>query len=120
MAHRTFTDRTGTHWDVWDVVPQWADRRTGNERRRVKLEDVPDPPVLDQRRGDERRTGALPDVAPRVKIGHDFSGGWLAFESRGERRRLSPIPPHWESAPDSELADWCTKASAAPKRRLIE
>ena len=106
--------------DVWDVVPQWADRRAGSERRRLNVDDVPDPPVLDQRRGDERRTGTAPENVSRVKISGDFSAGWLAFESRGERRRLSPIPPHWDSAPEAELARWCERASAAPKRRLIE
>jgi hypothetical protein len=120
MAHRTFTDRSGTHWDVWDVVPQWADRRAGSERRRLSVDEVPDPPVLNQRAGDDRRRPDSSDRVPRVKIAGDFSGGWLAFESPGERRRLSPIPPQWEFAPEEELARWCANASAAPKRRLIE
>ena len=120
MAHRTFTDGTGTQWDVWDVVPQWADRRAGNERRRLNVDDLPDPPVLNQRVGEERRRGDSVDRVPRVKIAGDFSGGWLAFESSIERRRLSPIPPEWELAPESDLAKWCASASAAPKRRLIE
>jgi hypothetical protein len=31
--------------------------------------------------------------------------GWLAFEPAGggEKRRLSPIPPNWEKAPEEEL-----------------
>jgi hypothetical protein len=31
--------------------------------------------------------------------------GWLAFEPAGggEKRRLSPIPPHWDKATDEEL-----------------
>ena len=120
MPHRTFTDGSGIHWTVWDVLPQWADRRMGSERRRLSVDDVPDPPVFDQRRSDERRSGTTPEGVPRVKIRGDFSNGWLAFESAAERRRLSPIPPAWDSAPDAELAKWCARASAAPKRRLIE
>lgn len=38
--------------------------------------------------------------------------GWLAFEPAGggEKRRLSPIPPNWERAPDEELEDMLERA----------
>lgn len=38
--------------------------------------------------------------------------GWLAFEPAGggEKRRLSPIPPNWEKAPDEELEDMLERA----------
>ena len=38
--------------------------------------------------------------------------GWLAFEPAGggEKRRLSPIPPHWDKAPDEELEDMLERA----------
>jgi hypothetical protein len=116
MAHRSFTDTSGVQWEVWDVVPQWADRRSGNERRRMSVDDVADPPVLEQRRGGERRR-ASDAGTPRVKIGGGFVGGWLAFESAVEKRRLSPIPPEWDRASDAELSRWCARASAAPRRR---
>ena len=38
--------------------------------------------------------------------------GWLAFEPAGggEKRRLSPIPPHWDKATDEELEDMLERA----------
>lgn len=120
MGHRTFTDSSGVLWNAWAVVPQWADRRTGKVRRVRSADEDPDPPAIEQRRRPDRRQG-LPDKIPRVRLAGGLDGGWLAFESAGERRRLSPIPPGWEDAPDSELERLCrSAASAAPPRRLIE
>lgn len=36
------------------------------------------------------RMGRLPEP---------YAGGWLCFDSRGERRSLAPIPAHWRRAP---------------------
>jgi len=119
MAHRAFTDVTGVLWQVWEVIPQWADRRAGNARRT----DVNRPTGargLEQRREPDRRRG-LPDRIPRVRLGNGLDGGWLAFESSGQRRRLSPIPAGWEEASDVELERMCQRAAAAgAPRRLIE
>lgn len=47
--------------------------------------------------------------------------GWLAFETEGERRRLIPIPPDWESADTVALEELCRRAvRVPPRRRLIE
>ncbi len=120
MSHRTFTDSNGVLWNAWAVIPQWADRRTGNNRRVHSSEEDPDPPVLEQRRRPDRRQG-LPDQFPRIRLAGGLDGGWLAFESPGERRRLSPIPPNWDAASDAELERMCRSAApAAPPRRLIE
>ena len=122
MTYRTFTDANGVTWNAWDVRPPRADRRTGKERRTHGIDDPGvDPPVLDEREGDERRRRVDEEV-PHIRIREILSGGWLAFESTSERRRLSPIPPGWETAPESELAQLCARASAAPgpPRRLIE
>lgn len=120
MGHRTFTDSNGVLWNAWAVVPQWADRRTGRVRRVRSADEDPDPPAIEQRRRPDRREG-LPDKFPRVRLAGGLDGGWLAFESARERRRLSPIPPDWEEAPDAELERLCrAAASAAPPRRLIE
>ena len=121
MAHRNFTDAGGVRWDVWEVVPQWADRRTGKTRRTQAPDaDDVDPPALERRRAPDRRQG-LPDQFPRIRLRGGLDGGWLAFESTQERRRLCPIPTGWESASDTELERWCRSASpAAPPRRLIE
>ncbi len=50
------------------------------------------------RRG-ERRT-----VSPQL------TGGWLAFESSTEKRRLAPIPERWEELPVETLASLCQGA----------
>ena len=122
MAHRQFVDKGGVPWQVWEVKPQWADRRSGTDRRHLSIDDPGvDPPVLEQRRGHDRRDPTPPRV-PRVRMADGFSAGWLAFESEAERRRLAPIPPNWEAVSEAELAALCAKASAtAPHRgRLRE
>lgn len=120
MSHRSFTDSSGVQWNAWAVIPQWADRRAGRNRRVRSADDDLDPPAIEQRRRPDRRRG-LPDQFPRIRLTGGLDGGWLAFESARERRRLSPIPPGWETAPDAELERLCRSAKpAAPPRRLIE
>lgn len=121
MAHRAFTDGGGVEWQVWTVIPQWADRRTGEERRFHAADDPDvDPPVLERRRTPDRRQG-LPDRISRIKLADNLSGGWLTFESANERRRLSPIPPGWEGASDADLEKLCKAASPLPRaQRPIE
>ena len=115
MAHRTFVDDGGVPWDVWEVRPQWTDRRRGGDRRRLAADDHIDPPVLELRRGKDRRQNGGEGLR-RVKLANGFSGGWLIFESGAERRRLSPIPSDWESVPAERLADLCSRA-VAPRTR---
>ncbi len=46
--------------------------------------------------------------------------GWLAFESKFERRRLRPIPVEWEASSDEQLQSLLSAALPAPSsRRLI-
>ena len=115
MAHRTFVDDAGVPWDVWEVRPEWTDRRQGGDRRRMSAHDHTDPPVLELRRGTDRRKNDGNGMR-RVKLANGFSGGWLTFESGADRRRLSPIPPDWETAPDELLCDLCARATA-PRAR---
>jgi hypothetical protein len=42
-----------------------------------------------------------------------FAGGWLTFQTRGEKRRLAPIPDGWESASGDELSGWLAQADPA-------
>ena len=44
-------------------------------------------------------------------FGDSYSLGWLTFESKHGRRRLSPIPPDWEEAPASRLETLCGQAA---------
>jgi hypothetical protein len=48
---------------------------------------------------------ALRSVSP------SYASGWLTFESHSERRRLTPIPPEWESASAGLMGHWCARAS---------
>jgi hypothetical protein len=118
MAHRSFTDKAGVHWDVWDVIPQWTERRSGEERRRPENEAL-DPPVLERRRKEPRR-GEGQDGS-RIRIAAGLSRGWLAFEAGRDKRRLAPVPPGWERLSEAELEALCATAhQAPPTRRLIE
>ena len=125
MPSRTFTDERGVQWTVWAVDPMWADRRSGHQRRVMNLDEEERAEFerlgLDRRHEGDRRRG-LGDSGPRVRISPNLAGGWLAFESRDERRRLSPIPERWEDASETELAALCARAGVAPLRRgrLIE
>ena len=119
MGHRSFIDAAGVHWNVWDVIPQWTERRSGEERRRPEDDPRHDPPVL-ERRAKQPRRGESQD-GTRIRIAAGLSRGWLAFESNRDKRRLAPIPAGWESLSDGELEALCAKASQAPStRRLIE
>lgn len=105
MALREFLDAHGVAWQVWDVVPVAADRRRGRERR------------LRPRRTRERRCRHDPDA---LRALHK-SAGWLAFESKHEKRRLRPIPEGWPTQSDADLQQLLADAEPAPRsNRLIE
>ncbi len=122
MPSRTFVDDHGVEWMVWAVAPSWVERRTGRDRRGpTTLERAVFDHLHPERRTHSRRRG-LSDSGPRVKISADLTGGWLAFEGRNERRRLTPIPEGWEGMSEAELAALSRKAVAVVVRRgrLIE
>jgi hypothetical protein len=116
LAHRTFLDTDGRPWQVWDVYPQWAERRI-RQRRASDIQPV----KRDRRRRPERRVHDEPP-GMRVHLTPGFEGGWLRFESGDERRRLAPIPLGWEGAPEHALRTFCreARAIAARRGRLIE
>lgn len=102
MAHRTFKDGSGRAWEVWDVRPKMAERRTPTN----------DQPVVTERRRHSE---------PRAPLPPELRDGWLAFESGEERRRLTPPPEGWDALPDAELAALVERAAVSAKpRRLIE
>jgi hypothetical protein len=101
MAHRKVTDRHGHEWDVWEVNPQAIDRRRRDE------------PRVTERRG--ANIGLVGRVNERLR------DGWLAFQSTNEKRRLTPIPPNWDTMSDAELLTLLERAPRAGKpSRLIE
>ena len=120
MAHRTFTDALGMEWDVWEVHPQLAERRT-RERRGRGAAAQPSRVARDRRLLRDRRRHAVAEV--RLRITDGFERGWLVFQSAVEKRRLAPIPPHWDECSETLLGDLCDRATPVgePRRgRLIE
>ena len=106
MAHRTFTDSKRVTWDVWEVNPTSHERRSGvvDHRR--------------QRRGTDRRQ--VLDTS-RVRVSGAYAQGWLAFESRHDKRRLAPLPEGWEELDELELGRLVERAAPVGRpRRLIE
>ena len=104
MAHREFTDSIGRAWNVWSVVPERA------ERRRKGTETSP---AADRR--------VHQDGEFRVPLGEQWTQGWLAFETKGEKRRLAPIPDDWETATAEQLGRMLERADQIRRpRRLAE
>jgi hypothetical protein len=103
MSHRTFEDGHGRQWEVWEVIPTAVERRAANA-------DGIKPPVERRRRNEAR-----------VSMPVALRSGWLAFESKGERRRLAPMPKDWAGMTDLELVGLLDLAERKDKpRRLIE
>lgn len=107
MPHRQFTDSKRTTWEVWDVEPGHAERRRDAVDRRRSAR------TSGERRQTTDRT--------RVRIKSDLSHGWLAFESKHDRRRLAPIPVGWEALDESALERLCEQAASIGRpRRLLD
>jgi hypothetical protein len=54
-------------------------------------------------------------------MGSDLAHGWLAFESKHDRRRLAPIPEGWDTFDASALERLCAAARSIGKpRRLLD
>jgi hypothetical protein len=79
MSHREFRDEDGRAWEVWDVHPSNFEPQLASVER------------------SGRRTG-------RMNLPNELLGGWLAFKSDGESRRLAPIPNRWVALDDQDLA----------------
>ena len=109
MGYRTFLDRDGSYWQVWDSQPSRMERRsTGSDRRNHK----PFPWA-----GAERRAGADRRLTEqrRITLAGGYGAGWLTFESLDEKRRLLPIPQGWEDIGQEELRALCRKARRIAK-----
>jgi hypothetical protein len=105
MAYRTFVDNRNTYWQTWDVRPERMERRS-MERRRGESGDWkgPERRTTDRRRLDQRR----------IVLDNGLGSGWLVFESKSEKKRLSPIPKNWETSSESDLRSLCEKAKVVP------
>lgn len=102
MAHRTFRDKHGRTWDVWEVRPTLVERRRTAAQKPVSME--------------RRRYSGAPSLLP-----NDLRQGWLAFQWKQERRRLGPPPVGWTEMTNDELAELLERAVGRGRvRRLIE
>lgn len=109
MTHRSFTDREGNRWEVWDVYPIRTERRMAT-RRRVAEGGT----LVERRHVADRRQ----QKQARATLGQDFNGGWLCFERDDQRRRLAPVPRGWEEWDETRL-DLCCRAAVPVVRRVM-
>lgn len=109
MSYRTFVDRDGSYWQVWDSQPTKVERRMSPTDRRQ--------PRYRPWGGPERRSGTDRRMVSqrRITLAEGYGRGWLTFESLSEKRRLIPIPPHWDELSNGELRALCDKAKPVPK-----
>ena len=100
MPYRTFIDSAGAEWQVWDIVPRMHERRDPEKLdRRVDIVPIE---FADRRQpGINRRAGG--GAGRRAYLRGSYAHGWLCFESRQEKRRLSPIPGDWTTCSDEDL-----------------
>jgi hypothetical protein len=99
LPYRTFNDSAGAEWQVWDIVPRMHERRDVEKLDR-RIEVIPIP-FADRRAAPEPRRGR--GSVRRGYLRGTYAHGWLCFESRQEKRRLSPIPTDWTTCSDEEL-----------------
>jgi hypothetical protein len=101
---RLFTDDRGETWHVWAVHPDTLERR------------IADDPHLNK--GGERRVRRQ----SRIRVTNPLMiNGWLAFESRSERRRVGPIPDSWAELDEDGLRALLARAKpASTSRRLLK
>ena len=109
MAYRTFVDRDGAYWQVWDSQPSRVERRNAeDDRRRTKLYPWRE---VERRSGEDRRVTSQ----RRITLAQGYGSGWLTFESLTEKRRLIPIPGHWEELTQADLRALCDRAKSVAK-----
>ena len=104
MGYRIFRDSRGTDWQTYDVIPRLAERRMNERRSRVA-----EPVAHEKRARVDRRvsSGMRPSLTPAM------NEGWLCFEARDEKRRLTPIPENWINLREAELEQLCAQAQTA-------
>ncbi len=104
MSYRTFVDRDGSYWQAWDSQPTRVERRLSAGDRRQSAYHL--------WKGTERRGGTDRRLTSqrRSTLSEGYGSGWLTFESLDEKRRLIPIPSHWDTLSQAELRALCDKA----------
>lgn len=111
VSYRTFLDSTGKRWEVWLVTPAAAERRKA-DRRAASARAEGYEGFADRRRTPERRKNPFRRT---IEVATEYSGGWLCFESEGEKRRLAPVPEGWEEAGPDRMSAWLQAAKRVVK-----
>ena len=101
MGYREFKDAEGEFWKVWDVTP---DQRIFLKRR------------TPSRGTPQRAERTIEEDLLASEVTPSRERGWLAFQSRDQNRRLSPIPPNWEAASEVEMRNYLANASQVKNR----
>jgi hypothetical protein len=111
LPYRTFIDSAGAEWQVWDIVPRQHERRDAEKLDR-RVEVIPIPFADRRARGASRRveSGGM----RRAYLRGPYAHGWLCFESRQEKRRLSPIPGDWTTCSDEDLETYARTGESVP------
>lgn len=109
MAYRTFVDRDGAYWQVWDSQPTRVERRLSPGDRRGRRHFAWH--GAERRNGQDRRLTSQ----KRITLAQGYGAGWLTFESLEEKRRLIPIPSNWENMGQDDLRALCLRAKAVAK-----
>ena len=104
MSHRTFTDSIGRVWEVWSVTPSRVDRRLTTPAGAASPGASASPELPDAGAGRLRREEYL------VVLAGPWANGWLAFETKGEKRRLLRYPDDWTAMSDEGLRELCLRA----------
>lgn len=112
MPYRQFTDKTGTEWQVWDIVPQLTERRLSEGDRRL----APATSVEEERRRAQRRIAHT----RRAVLSGSFAQGWLCFDNGSDKRRLTPVPDDWTTCPDDRLHEYLQHADRVVPGRLSQ
>ena len=107
MTYRVFEDPRGRQWQVWQVSPSYSERRKSERRAGADRRARTRASSTDRRARPDRRVQAM-----RRYLGMpSMAAGWLCFESRGEKRRLTPVPVNWENADERALVAFCDSAT---------
>lgn len=57
-----------------------------------------------------------PDARSTARMAEPYRSGWLCFQAKNERCRLTPIPPGWARWDDDSLAAALEHGMRAPRR----
>ena len=91
MALRIIQDEEGRSWQVWGVQPTAVYQNAGLN------------PL-----SDEAKVALV--RRQQTSVDPQWAAGWLAFETPGERRRLTPYPSNWTDLSERDLAKLCSEA----------